>query len=217
MLNLHARPLITRALDPIVERLARSRVTPDAVTVTGTIGSCAAAAGLLATGHFILGPLVTTLFILTDLFDGQLARKRGGGSVWGAFLDSSMDRIADGFAFGSLTYWYATGGRSHIMVAVSLVVLGSGQVTSYVKARAEGVGLSANVGLFERAERLIIPGVLFLLQGITRLHWLGAVALWVLAVGSVFTVYQRLVEVHRQAVAAGVDKPSVAEPLTPAR
>ena len=207
MLNLHARPVIAKVLDPIGVRLARSPLTPDAVTITGTIGSCAAAAGLLATGHFIIGPLVTTLFIFTDLFDGLLARARGGGSVWGAFLDSSMDRIADAFAFGSLTYWYATGGRSDVMVAVGLVVLGSGQVTSYVKARAEGVGLSANVGLFERAERLIIPGVFFLAQGITGLHWLGAVSLWILAVGSVYTVAQRLVEVHRQAVIAGVAKP----------
>ena len=211
MLNLHARPVIAKVLDPIGVRLARSRLTPDAVTITGTIGSCAAAAGLLATGHFVIGPLVTTLFIFTDLFDGLLARARGGGSVWGAFLDSSMDRIADAFAFGSLTYWYATGGYSTIMVAVGLVVLGSGQVTSYVKARAESVGLSAEVGLFERAERLIIPGVLFELQGITGLHWLGAVSLWILAVGSVYTVAQRLVEVHRQAAIA------VAEPRASSR
>lgn len=217
MLNLHARPVVARVLDPIGVRLARSRLTPDAVTVTGTVGSCAAAAGLLATGHFIVGPLVTTLFITTDLLDGVLARARGGGSVWGAFLDSSMDRIADAFAFGSLTYWYATGGHSRIMVAVGLVTLGSGQVTSYVKARAESVGLSANVGLFERAERLIIPGILFLLQGITGQHWLGAVSLWVIAVGSVYTVGQRLLEVHRQAVAAGVAKPPPAEPLVTSR
>lgn len=199
MLNLHARPVLNKVLDPIGVRLARSRLTPDAVTITGTIGSCAAAAGLLATGHFIIGPLVTTVFIFTDLLDGLLARARGGGTVWGAFLDSSMDRIADAFAFGSLTYWYATGGHSKIMVAVGLVVLGSGQVISYVKARAESVGLSANVGLFERAERLIIPGVFFLMQGITGLHWLGAVSLWILAVGSLYTVGQRLTEVHRQA------------------
>ena len=201
MLNLHARPALNKVLNPIGVRLARSRLTPDAITVTGTIGSCVAAAGLLATGHFIIGPLVTTVFIFTDLLDGLLARARGGGTVWGAFLDSSCDRIADAFAFGSLTYWYATGGYSKIMVAVGLVVFGSGQVTSYVKARAESVGLSANVGLFERAERLIIPGVFFLAQGITGLDWLGAVSLWFLAVGSIYTVAQRLVEVHRQAVA----------------
>ena len=110
----------------------------------------------------------------------------------------ALDRVADAFCFGSLTYWYATGGYSKVMVGVAVVVLASGQITSYVKARAESLGLSANVGLFERAERLIFPGVFFLLQGITGLHWLGALSLWILAAASVFTVGQRFVEVKKQ-------------------
>ena len=203
MLNLHGRAAIGKVLDPLGVRLARTRLTPDAITITGTIGTCAASIGLLATGHFILGPLVTTVFIMTDLFDGLLARSRGGGTVFGAFLDSSLDRIADATAFGALVFWYASGGHSEIMVAVGLVCLGSGQVTSYVKARAESVGLSANVGIAERAERLILPGVFFLAQGITGVHWLGALSLWIIAAASIYTVGQRLVEVHRQAELSG--------------
>jgi CDP-diacylglycerol--glycerol-3-phosphate 3-phosphatidyltransferase len=199
MLSLHGRATIAKVLDPLGVQLAKTRLTPNAVTVTGTIGSCLAAIFLLATGHFIIGPLVTTVFIATDLLDGLLARSRGGGTVYGAFLDSSMDRIADATAFGALTYWFATGGYSKVMVAVGLVCIGAGQVTSYVKARAESVGLSANVGIAERAERLIVPGVFFLLQGITGVHWLGALSLWIVAVASIVTVGQRLVEVRRQA------------------
>ena len=198
MLSLHGRAAIARVLDPLGARLARAGVQPDAITVIGTAGVAASSVTLLATGHFVLGVLVTALFVLSDLFDGLVARHRGSPSVWGAFLDSSLDRVADAAVFGSLAYFWFTRGASPLIGAVVLVCLAAGAVTSYVKARAESLGLSANVGIAERAERLIIAGIAVLLQGLTGRLWIGPAGMWLLAGLSLVTVVQRFVEVHRQ-------------------
>lgn len=199
MLNLRGRAVLGRVLDPLGERLARTGLDPDIVTITGTVGVVAASVALIATGHLVLGPIVVTVFVLSDLLDGLIARHRGTASVWGAFLDSSMDRVADAASFGSLAYYYFTRGHSPLIGAVALVCLGGGTVTSYIKARAESLGLSADVGIAERAERLLIAGVAVFLQGLTGITWLGAAGAWVLAVLSLVTVGQRFQEVHRQA------------------
>lgn len=220
MLNLHGRAVIGRALDPLGARLARAGVNPDVVTVTGTLGVVAGSTTLVATGHLVLGPLVCTVFLLSDLLDGLVARHRGTASLWGAFLDSSLDRVADAAAFGSLAYFFFTRGQSPLIGAVALVCLVGGSVTSYVKARAEGLGLSADVGIAERAERLIIAGVAVLAQGLTGVPWLGPAGLWVLAVLSVVTVVQRFREVRRQTRLAAAGPPAPAPPAaapTPAR
>lgn len=196
MINL--RPAVAKVTVPVGGRLLRAGVTPDAVTVTGTVGVVAGAVGLLATGYLLAGTLVVTFFVLTDALDGTMARLRGGSSVFGAFLDSSMDRIADGAVFASVAFWYSRGGGSSTLSAVALFCLVAGAVTSYVKARAQSLGLTCDVGLVERTERLIL-----VLAG-TALTGLGVdlalpVLLWVLAVLSAFTVLQRLAEVRRQA------------------
>jgi CDP-diacylglycerol--glycerol-3-phosphate 3-phosphatidyltransferase len=136
-----------------------------------------------------------------DLLDGAMARALGGGTKFGAVLDASCDRIADGALLAAVA-WYAfqTAGNPWL-AAAALICLVLGQVISYIKARAEASGLTANVGLVERAERLIIT-----LVG-TGLHGLGVphavdIALWLLVVGSVITVVQRLVAVRRSADAA---------------
>jgi len=215
MLNLHGRAAVARVLAPLGERLGAAGVNPDAVTIVGTIGFTASAVWLLSTGHFVAGPIVCTVWVLSDLIDGLVARHRGVSSVFGAFLDSSLDRVADGAAFASLAYWFFTRGQSPLVGAVALVALVAGNMTSYVKARAEGLGLTANVGIVERAERLIIVGVGTLLQGITGVSWLSAASLWVLAVLSLVTVGQRLVEVHRQAGLVS-DPVSQVPPVPPA-
>jgi CDP-diacylglycerol--glycerol-3-phosphate 3-phosphatidyltransferase len=136
--------------------------------------------------------------VLLDMLDGALARARGGGSVFGAVLDSSLDRVVDAAVFGALVWWFTGEGDNRPLALVALVCLVLGVLTSYVKARAEGVGLSCDVGVVERTERLIL-----VLTG-TGLYGLGLpyavhVGLWLLLVGSVVTVVQRGVEVHRQA------------------
>jgi CDP-diacylglycerol--glycerol-3-phosphate 3-phosphatidyltransferase len=194
-----ARATIARGIEPLGQRLARAGVSPDVVTVVGTLGVSAAAIGFLPRGDLFVGALVITLFVFSDLVDGALARARGETGPWGAWLDSTLDRVGDAAIFGSLVWWYAGGGHSKLIAAVALVCLVAGSVTSYAKARAEGLGLTANVGIAERAERLILTLVACGLDGLFGLHWLLPAALWVLAVLSVVTVGQRSVEVFRQA------------------
>jgi CDP-diacylglycerol--glycerol-3-phosphate 3-phosphatidyltransferase len=192
-----ARAGLTRVIEPVARALLRRGVTPNAVTVTGTVGVLIGALAFGARGHLVTGALIVTFFALTDLLDGTMARMSGGSTRFGAFLDSSMDRVADGAVFGAVAYWLATEG-DHWGVAGALVCLVAGGVVSYVKARAEGLGLTANVGIAERTERLIIVGVGGVLQGGGIDHALTA-ALWLLAAVSVFTVGQRMTHVYRQA------------------
>jgi CDP-diacylglycerol--glycerol-3-phosphate 3-phosphatidyltransferase len=193
------RPVVGRVADPLVNRLLAWGVTPDAVTATGTLGVVAAALALFPGGHLLVGTLVITFFVLTDTIDGALARKRGTTSSFGAWLDSTCDRVADGAVFGGLALWYAGRGDDDVLLAVTLFVLVSSLVVSYEKARAEGLGMSCDVGIAERPERLIITLAATGLVGLGVPDVLLAVALWLLAVLSLVTMVQRLREVRRQA------------------
>ena len=196
MLGISARPVVAKVIGPLVGRLARSGVTPDAITILGTLGAVAGAVGLIATGHLFWGAFTVTVFVLLDMLDGALARARGGGSVFGAVLDSTGDRAADAAIFGALVWWFSGAGDNRLLVLLALLCLVLGVLTSYIKARAEGVGLSADVGVVERTERLVLVlvGTGFTGLGIPyALH----VALWVLLVGSAVTVGQRFLAVRR--------------------
>ena len=196
MLNL--RPAVGRIVSPLAAFLLRIGITPDMVTVFGLLGAAAASLGLIARGHFFSGGVIVTFFVLTDALDGTMARMRGPAGNWGAFLDSTLDRIADAAVFSALVIWYAEDGDDSVLLAVSLFCLVAGVVTSYAKARAEGLGMTANVGIAERAERLILVLAGVILAGL-GLDIALPVLLWVLAVASAITVVQRLVDVHRQA------------------
>jgi CDP-diacylglycerol--glycerol-3-phosphate 3-phosphatidyltransferase len=185
------------AFDPVGRALVRAGVSPDAITIIGTAGVVAAAVGLAARGRLLAATLIITACALLDVVDGAMARARGDSGRFGALLDSTMDRVADGAIFGALAWWLATSGQQ-VLAAVTLVCLVGGQVVSYVKARAEGLGLTCDVGFAERLERLTIVGVGGLLYGF-GLHWGLAVALWVLAGLTVATVVQRIVHVRHQA------------------
>ena len=212
MLGLSARPVVEKVVAPLIARLARAGVTPDLVTVVGTLGAVAGAVVLFGSGHLFWGTVAVTFFVLLDLLDGALARARGGGTVFGAVLDSAGDRVSDAAIFGALVWWFSGGGHNRLLVLLALLCLVLGVLTSYVKARAEGVGLPCDVGIVERLERLLL--VLF---G-TGLAGLGVpyalhVGLWVLLVGSAITVGQRVAEVHRQA--AGRSLPSAPPAAAP--
>src|SRR3954467_14099723 len=215
MLGVNARPKVAKVLAPVVARLARAGVTPDMVTITGTVGSVVAAAFLIGTGHLFWGAFAVTLLVLLDLLDGALARARGGGSLFGAVLDSTGDRAADAAVFASLAWWFSGAGADRLLVLLALICLVLGVLTSYVKARAEGVGLSADVGIVERPDRLIL-----VLTG-TGIPGLGVpyalhVALWVLLVGSAITVGQRFVAVHRASPGRPLPAASPVPPTPPA-
>lgn len=195
-----ARAGLARVVDPIARRLLRLGVTPNAVTVAGTVGVLVGALAFGARGDLVTGALIVTFFALTDLLDGTMARMRGGSTRFGAFLDSSMDRVADGAVFGAVAYYLGTR-DDHAGVAAALLCLIGGNLVSYVKARAEGLDLTCNVGIAERAERLIVVGVGGLLAGL-GLAWALPAALWLLAALSFVTVGQRIAHVRRQAMAA---------------
>ena len=204
MFGINARPAVARFWAPVVARLARAGVTPDMVTITGTLGAVASAVVLIGTGHLFWGAFAVTVFVLLDMLDGALARARGGGSLFGAVLDSTGDRAADAAIFGALVWWFSGPGDNRLIVLLALLCLVLGVLTSYVKARAEGMGLACDVGVVERTERLIIVlvGTGFTGLGIPySLH----VALWVLLAGSAITVAQRVLAVKRSAAGARID------------
>jgi CDP-diacylglycerol---glycerol-3-phosphate 3-phosphatidyltransferase len=195
MLN-GARPFFTRLMTPVGEALARTPITPNMVTVTGTIGLSASVLWGYPTGHLFLGTIVATFFVFTDMLDGVLARIKGTSGKFGAFLDSTMDRVADAAVFSGLAVWFVRGGHSQLMAAVALFCLVSGVLVSYVKARAEGLGTTANVGIAERPERMVLTFVVTGLWGLGVPYILPA-GLWVLAVASVITLFQRISAVHK--------------------
>jgi CDP-diacylglycerol--glycerol-3-phosphate 3-phosphatidyltransferase len=191
-----SRAGLARVVSPVARALLRAGISPDVVTVAGTVGVIIAAAGFAARGQLLIATVLATLFGLTDVLDGAMARMRGTVNPFGAFLDSTMDRVADGAIFASLVYWLATTGQ-HVAAVAALLCLVTGQLVSYVRARAEGLGLTANVGLMERAERLVLVAVGGLLEGFGVRHGMHVV-LWILAVLSAVTVVQRMVHVYRQ-------------------
>lgn len=199
MLSLHIRAPIARFLAPLVRRLVDAGVSPDVVTTIGTLGVVGGALGFFTRGVFFVGALVISAFVFSDLLDGQIARASGRSSVWGAFLDSTLDRFADAAIFGSIAFWYAGRGDSLPLCGAALGCLAFGSITSYVKSRAEALGLSADVGFAERAERLIIVLAATGLYGL-GVPYLLPIALWFLLGATVLTVGQRLVEVRRQAL-----------------
>ena len=197
VLNIHARASFSRALAPLGTSLARAGVTPDAITAVGTVGAVAAAVVFFPRGWLFAGTLVIWFFVMLDLVDGAVARAGGKGSLFGAVLDSSCDRIADAAIFGTVAWYYARHEQRWMLLA-ALLCLVLGSLTSYIRARAEAAGLTATVGIAERAERLIIVLVGTGLTGF-GVPYVLAVALWLLVAASTITVFQRLATVWEQA------------------
>jgi CDP-diacylglycerol--glycerol-3-phosphate 3-phosphatidyltransferase len=195
------RPLLARLLEPVAGVLARTPITPNALTIIGTVGVSAGALTLFPTGHLFAGTMVCWFFVTADMLDGALARVKGTTGVFGAFLDSTLDRVADAAVFGGLAAWFVLGGHSRLMAGVALFCLVAGGLVSYAKARAEGLGLRCDVGLAERTERLLIGLVAAGLAGLGVPYVLSA-GLWVLAVASAITFGQRVFAVRKAALAA---------------
>ncbi|AKT51799.1 phosphatidylinositol phosphate synthase [Arsenicicoccus sp. oral taxon 190] len=198
MLN-RFRSLATRIFTPVATVLLRLGVSPDAVTIVGTLGVAASALWFFPRGEFLWGTLAIVVFVFSDTIDGVMARHSGRTSSFGAFLDSSLDRIGDAAIFGGLLLHYAWRG-DRVMTCVALAVLVLGLLVSYVRARAEGLGMTANVGIAERADRLVLILVATFVAGLGLGDVVVAVALWVLALASAVTVLQRILAVRRQAL-----------------
>jgi CDP-diacylglycerol--glycerol-3-phosphate 3-phosphatidyltransferase len=190
----------TWLLSPIAHGLIRLRVSPDAVTLVGTLGVSAAALVFFPRGELFIGVLVITVFVFSDLIDGYMARELGRTSKWGAFWDSTLDRVADAAIFGGLVFFYADHEDDMLMASVALYCLVMGSVTSYARARAESLGMQAKVGIAERADRLVSILVMTGFAGLFDLPILVTITLWALAAASTITVVQRMVVVHSQAM-----------------
>ena len=196
MLNIHGRDAVSKALEPLGTRLARAGVSPDAITVVGTVVAVAGAVVFFPRGWWLAGTLVITAGVLLDIVDGAVARASGNPTKFGAVLDSTCDRIADAAIFGAVAWYFARHGQRWMLLA-ALLCLVLGSLTSYIRARAEAADMHATVGIAERAERLIIGlvGTGFTGFGVP---FILAIALWLLVAASTITVWQRIATVYRQ-------------------
>ncbi|MFC0315329.1 phosphatidylinositol phosphate synthase [Gordonia phosphorivorans] len=198
MISFKGRIVVSKVTDPLGRFLLRLGLTPDAMTLIGTVATVAAAIGLFSQGYLFAGAVVCWAFVMVDMVDGAMARARGGGTRFGSVLDATCDRIADGAIFGALAYWAAVVRPHSLLLIATLICLVTSQVISYAKARAEAAGLQGDGGLIERPERLIIVLVGAGFTGMPGLHltWAIHVAMWVLAVASVITVGQRMWSIY---------------------
>jgi CDP-diacylglycerol---glycerol-3-phosphate 3-phosphatidyltransferase len=194
--NQGARRIAAVVIEPPARGLLRLHVTPDMVTIAGTVLVIATALVCLPNGWLIAGSIIIGVLAISDLLDGTMARISGSSGPWGNFLDATLDRLADGAILAGLVMWGALTDQPWL-VAGGVFALVMGQVTSYAKARAEAVGAQANVGIAERAERLFVVLLATLLTGLGVPYVLVA-ALWILGLLGVVTVIQRIVVVRRQ-------------------
>lgn len=194
-----------RALTPLAGLLLRMGLTPTAVTVAGTIGVAVASLWLLPQGRWTVAFFVVGLFLLADGLDGTMARLGGRESRFGGFLDSTLDRVADGAFFAGFVLWAALHDTATMWLALGALVLGF--VVSYARARAEVEGWDASVGLFERTDRLVVAGggALAVDLGAPLAVLTGALGL--VTLGSAITAGQRIAAARQQSKAFDAPEP----------
>ena len=189
-------------VSPAGRVLRRTGLSPDHLTATGILLSVPAA-WAIAAGHLILGIVLVVCSALPDLFDGSLAKASGRTSRRGAFFDSVGDRVSDTIILGGFA-WYVSNRFGGHAAVLPLAVLGSGQLVSYIRAKADALGIDAKGGLMERGERVFV--LCFALKFPADMLWL----LWLIVALSAVTALQRFVKVWRQA-----EKPPAPLPVEP--
>jgi CDP-diacylglycerol---glycerol-3-phosphate 3-phosphatidyltransferase len=187
-----------RLMDPIAEFLVRRRVHPNTITIWGTVFMMAGGV-LYGVGHISIGGWLLGLTALTDVLDGMVARRSNTSSQFGAFLDSTLDRVADGFTMGGLAVFFAFSPvhRSPTMVAVCITGLIGAFLTSYTRARAESLGLDAKVGMLQRPERVVLLSAPQAFFGLALNAWVLTIIIYILAMTAWITVVQRIMYVYR--------------------
>lgn len=207
MLSVHGRKPASVVVEPVAKALLKLGLSPNVVTLGSATLSIVLVVTLIPSGHLVWAAVLTGIATAFDLVDGAMARLRGGGTRFGATLDASCDRVTDGATFAAITWWLIFSYEAEApLIVASLVVLVGSQIISYVKARGEASELQINGGLVERPERLIIGLVGIGLQGLGVPYAID-VAIWVLAVGTVFTIVQRLVMAWRDPRGAEIIAP----------
>lgn len=208
-----AKPAWNRFVTPLARALLRAGISPDALTWIGAALSAAVAAVTIAQGWWVPGPLVLAALLLLDSVDGQMARLAGRPSPWGAFLDSTLDRVTDAVVFGSVAAWYLlrTGQLGTLGVVtglLALAVLPGALIVSYARARAEAIGADGDVGVAERTERLIVLLAALFAVGLGAPHLLLTIALALLLAGTVVTIGMRMAHVRAQVSGAATADPA---------
>jgi len=189
------KPAVTRVITPAAKGLLRMGLTPNSMTVLGGLGAVVSAYVFYPTAHFFWGSVVVSFFVLSDLFDGTMARlSKEGSSPWGSFLDSTVDRITDSSILIALILGLDAHGDA--LIPVILIAILTGVLVPYIRAKAESIGVQCSGGLAERTERLIIALVAIGLHGL-GVHYALAIGMWLLAVLGTFTVMQRIVIVKK--------------------
>ena len=206
------RQFWTNVWAPLGNLLLRMGVSPNTVTFVGTLGVVVGAVVFFPRGQLLVGVLVITAFVFSDMIDGYMARTSGQVTKFGAFWDSTLDRIGDAAIFGALAMYYVGPGDQDWFAALAIYCLSMGSVTSYARARAESLGMQAKVGIAERADRLVAILVVTGAADLVNRLGAGEDALWaipvtlgLLAVASTVTVVQRVAVVRDQARALAQD------------
>jgi CDP-diacylglycerol--glycerol-3-phosphate 3-phosphatidyltransferase len=195
MLQRSLRDPVAKIIAPLVNTLIKLGINANTISTIGGLGSVFCALYFFPKGDFFIGVIWVAAFVLFDLFDGAVARASNQGvSNWGALLDSTLDRLSDAAIFvGALLYFID---KSDQLVPIIILVTCTSFMVSYIKARAEALGIECNGGLAERSERLIIALTAYGLHGL-GLDYSMAIGIWVLAIISIYTMAQRMMIVYK--------------------
>lgn len=184
------KPAVSKVIAPIARIAVRAGVTPNAVTIVGTVGSIVAATYFYPRGDLFIGTLIISAFALSDLFDGAIARLSDRGpSAWGGFLDSTCDRVTDSAILGALAVYCVLEDLRIMPVVLASIV--TGFLVSYIRAKSESFGISCTVGIAERTERIIIALTVIGLEGLGVPYAL-TIGIWLLVFAGLITVGQRI-------------------------
>src|SRR5512133_1747589 len=182
-------------------RLIESRLTPNAISLTG-FALCVVAAVLVWQDYYFLGGIAFIVGSVCDTLDGRYSRMSGKGTPFGAFLDSTLDRVEEGVVLAAIAWWFAERGDEVAVGATVLAVVGSYMV-SYTRARAEALGVSGKAGIASRAVRVVMlsAGLLFADGEIVPDFDLLEPAIYAMAALTIFTTFQRVFHVRKQLAA----------------
>ena len=190
MLSASLKPAVTRAINPVARAGLRIGLTPNAVTLIGAVGLIASALYFYPRGEFFVGTLFISIFALSDLFDGAMARiSHKGASAWGGFLDSTIDRLTDSAILVGVVLYLVNDGDKLASVVIGALVFGS--LVPYIRAKAESMQIECSGGIAERTERLIIALTSIGFEGL-GVPFSLAIGMWLLLVLAAITVVQRI-------------------------
>jgi CDP-diacylglycerol--glycerol-3-phosphate 3-phosphatidyltransferase len=187
-----------RLIEPVADLLVRLRISPNALTTIGTL--CTVSGGIaFATGHVRTAGWIIAITAIFDVLDGTVARRTGRSTLFGAFYDSTLDRVADGALLGGIAWFYATNPvyGNKPMLAIAIIGVAGTFLVSYTRARAEALGIDAKVGVMQRPERVTLLSAPQALFGLALGGWVFAAVVTILAVTAWITAVQRILFVRR--------------------